>query len=191
MLTFITGPVRSGKSALAQRLAERSGRHVLFCATATIDADDEEWNARIERHRAERPKNWTVIETAVPQSAGLLAALAAAAENDTVVVDSLGTWIADMMGLHPLGTSVVEWNARIEGYAMQLDGVLEKCAADVVVVSEEVGWGVVPVHVSGRVFRDVIGRANRRLCARADRAYLLISGVALDLKKALPFETIG
>jgi adenosylcobinamide kinase/adenosylcobinamide-phosphate guanylyltransferase len=127
----------------------------------------------------------------VPQGSNLIDTLAAASGSDFVLVDSLGTWIADMMNQHPLGTSVVEWDDRIAAYAMQLDAALEACAADVVVVSEEAGWGVVPAHAAGRVFRDVIGRANRRLCARADRAYLLISGVALDLKKGLPFETIG
>jgi adenosylcobinamide kinase/adenosylcobinamide-phosphate guanylyltransferase len=191
VLTFITGPVRSGKSALAQRLAEHSGRHVVFCATAAIDVDDEEWSARIERHRAERPKSWAVIETALPQGTSLLDALAAASPNDFVVVDSIGTWLADVMGQHPLGTSVVEWHDRIESFALKLADALEKCPAEVVVISEEVGWGIVPVHVTGRVFRDVIGRTNRRLCAFAERAFLLVSGVALDLKKGLPSETIG
>lgn len=191
MLTFITGPVRSGKSALAQRLAEHSGRHVVFCATAAIDVDDEEWSARIERHRAERPKSWAVIETALPQGTSLLDALAAASPNDFVVVDSIGTWLADVMGRHPLGTSVVEWHDLIESFVLKLGDALEKCPAEVVVISEEVGWGIVPVHVTGRVFRDVIGRTNRRLCAFAERAFLLVSGVALDLKKGLPSETIG
>jgi adenosylcobinamide kinase/adenosylcobinamide-phosphate guanylyltransferase len=190
VLTFITGPVRSGKSALAQRLAERSGRHVVFCATATIDVDDEEWMARLARHRAERPKEWVLIETAVPQGTNLLDALAAAQPNDLVVVDSIGTWLAGVMGEHPLGTSVVEWHERIEGFAFELCDALEKCAADVVVISEEVGWGVVPAHATGRVFRDIVGRTNCRLCAFAERAYLLVSGVALDLKKEMPSETI-
>jgi len=183
VLTFITGPVRSGKSSLAQRLALRSGRPVVFCATATIDADDEEWSARIARHQAERPSEWTTIETSVPQGTDLFTALANAKSTQVVVVDSVGTWIADVMGRHPLGTSVVEWHDQIDGQALHLGDALEKCAADVIVISEEVGWGIVPVHVSGRVFRDVIGRTNQRLCAAAKEAYLVVSGVALDLKK--------
>jgi len=191
VLTFITGPVRSGKSSLAQRIAARSGRPVIFCATAAIDADDEEWSARIARHRAERPAVWTTIETAVPQSTGLLAVLRSAASSEIVIVDSLGTWLADLMGRHALGTSVVEWHDEIDAYASQLVDAVEGCAANLVVISEEVGWGVVPVHVSGRVFRDVIGRTNRRLCALAEQAYLVVSGVALDLKKGMPIESIG
>ncbi|MGA3036241.1 MAG: bifunctional adenosylcobinamide kinase/adenosylcobinamide-phosphate guanylyltransferase [Vulcanimicrobiaceae bacterium] len=183
MLTFITGPVRSGKSSLAQRLALRSGRHVIFCATATVDADDEEWSARIAQHQAERPKDWTTIETSVPQGTDVLTALANAASNQIVIVDSVGTWLADVMGKHPVGTSVVEWHDQIEGHALGLGDALEKCAADVIVISEEVGWGIVPVHVSGRVFRDVMGRTNQRLCAFAKEAFLVVSGVALDLKK--------
>ena len=183
MLTFITGPVRSGKSALAQRLAAQSGRQVVFCATAAIDVDDEEWSARIARHQAERPRDWTTIETAVPQGTDLLTALSDAAPNQIVIVDSIGTWVADIMGRHPLGTSVVEWHDQIESHAMHVISALETCRADVIVISEEVGWSVVPVHVSGRVFRDVMGRTNQRLCALAKHAYLVVSGAVLDLKK--------
>ena len=183
MLTFITGPVRSGKSALAQRLAVRSGRPVVFCATAALDADDEEWSARIARHQAERPSNWTTIETAVPGGTDLLTALAGAQPSQTVLVDSIGTWLADVMGRHPLGTSVVEWNDQIEAHASHLTNALEKCAADVIVISEEAGWGVVPVHVSGRVFRDVLGRTNQHLCAMSNDAFLVVAGAAIDLKK--------
>jgi adenosylcobinamide kinase/adenosylcobinamide-phosphate guanylyltransferase len=183
VLTFITGPVRSGKSSLAQRLASRSGRHVVFCATATVDADDEEWTARIAQHQAERPKDWTTIETAVPQGTDLRTALANAGSNQIVIVDSIGTWLADVMGKHPVGTSVLEWHHQIEGHASALSDALEKCSADVIVISEEVGWGVVPIHVTGRVFRDVMGRTNQRLCAFAKEAFLVVSGVALDLKK--------
>jgi adenosylcobinamide kinase / adenosylcobinamide-phosphate guanylyltransferase len=190
VLTLITGPVRSGKSAMAQRLAVRSGRHVIFCATATVDVDDEEWSVRIARHQAERPSGWTTIETAVPQGTDLFTALGKAQASQIVIVDSVGTWVADMMGRHPLGTSIVEWHAQIEGHALHLVSALEKSAADVIVISEEAGWGVVPVHVSGRVFRDVMGRTNQRLCAIAKEAYLVVSGVALDLKKGLPVDSI-
>ncbi|HEY1729361.1 MAG TPA: bifunctional adenosylcobinamide kinase/adenosylcobinamide-phosphate guanylyltransferase [Candidatus Baltobacteraceae bacterium] len=183
MLTFITGPVRSGKSALAQRLALRSGRGIVFCATAALDVDDEEWSARIARHQAERPSDWTTIETAVPGGKDLVTALDGAQANQIVVVDSIGTWLADVMGRHPLGTSVVEWHDQIEAHASRLTSTLEQCAADVIVISEEAGWGVVPVHVSGRVFRDVLGRTNQRLCAMANDAFLVVAGAAIDLKK--------
>jgi adenosylcobinamide kinase / adenosylcobinamide-phosphate guanylyltransferase len=183
VLTFITGPVRSGKSSLAQRLAASSGRRVIFCATATLDVDDEEWSARIARHQAERPSDWTTIETAIPGGTDLPAALAAATSTQIVVVDSIGTWLADIMGRHPLGTNVVDWSDQIEGHALRLNAVLEKSAADVIVVSEEVGWGIHPEHVAGRVFRDIIGRTNQRLCALATQAYLVVSGVSIDLKK--------
>lgn len=168
---------------MAQRLAVRSGRHVVFCATATLDVDDEEWSARIARHQAERPPEWTTIETAVPQGTDLLTALGNAEANQIVIVDSVGTWVAGMMAGHPLGTSVVEWHDQIENHAQRLIVALETCAADVIIISEEAGWGVVPAHISGRVFRDVLGRTNQSLCAMAKEAYLLVSGVALDLKK--------
>lgn len=169
---------------LAYRLAGRAGRPVIYCATATIDGDDAEWMARIERHRAERPREWVLVETAVPEEKDLIQALADARESQIVIVDSLGCWLADVMSRHPCGPDVVEWQSELEQRMMSLLNALERCAAEVIVVSEEVGWGIVPMHASGRVFRDVMGRAGQRLCAHAEHAYLVVSGVAIDLKNA-------
>ena len=119
----------------------------------------------------------------MPQSTDLLTALGNATSSEIVIIDSIGTWLADVMGRHPVGTSTVEWHDQIEGHALRLADVIASCAADVIAISEEVGWGVVPAHVSGRVFRDVMGRTNQRLCATAKEAHLVVSGMALDLKK--------
>jgi adenosylcobinamide kinase / adenosylcobinamide-phosphate guanylyltransferase len=190
VLTLITGPVRSGKSTLAQRLAAKSGKRVVFCATGMIDPDDPEWMARIERHRAERPKEWEVIETAVPGGTDLLQALTQAKAGEMLVIDSIGTWVSGVMGRHPRGTDIVAWQDQVEEETLRMLDVLESCAAEVVAVSEETGWDIHPVSAVGRVFRDVMGRTNRRLCARAQRAYLIVCGVALDLKKGAPVETL-
>jgi adenosylcobinamide kinase/adenosylcobinamide-phosphate guanylyltransferase len=192
VLTFITGPVRSGKSSLAQRLAISAGKGVIFAATAAWDDEDPEWTARIERHRAERPSEWRVIETAGRHGVDLAGALRTAKATDVVLIESLGTWISDVLArrAEQIGEDNVALLEGVEADAGRLIDAIDASAADVIVVSEEVGWGVVPAYPAGRVFRDVMGHANRRLCAAAGRAYLIVSGVALDLKGALQFEAL-
>lgn len=192
MLTFVTGPVRAGKSTLAERLAHASGRRVIYCATAARDDHDPEWILRIERHRAQRPGDWTVLETAGPHGVDLIATVCEANPATLLLIESLGTWVADLLGrrAETMGSDVVALHNDVDAEANRLILAIEACAADAIVVSEEVGWGIVPPYPAGRVFRDVMGRANQRLCAAAERAYLVVSGVALDLKKVLPFESL-
>jgi len=186
MLTFITGPVRAGKSTLAERLACACRLPVIYCATAARDDDDPEWTTRIERHRARRPDAWKVIETAGPQGVDLLDTLRSASDASCLLIESLGTWVGDVLGRHAEVLSddpVALYNAT-DSETIQLIEAILNCTAEVLVVSEEVGWGVVPPYPSGRVFRDVMGRANQRLAAAAQRAYLVVSGIAIDLNKA-------
>jgi adenosylcobinamide kinase/adenosylcobinamide-phosphate guanylyltransferase len=192
VLTFITGPVRAGKSTLAQRLAEASRRRVIYCATAAWDEDDPEWRSRIERHRAERPAEWQLVETAGPRGADLMQRLREAERPSLILIESLGTWVADVLtrGAQTLGGDIVRLHAAVEAETNRLLDAIEACEAEVIVVSEEVGWSVVPPYPAGRVFRDVMGRANQRLCAVAARAYLLVCGVALDLKQAQAAENL-
>jgi adenosylcobinamide kinase / adenosylcobinamide-phosphate guanylyltransferase len=184
MLTFITGPVRSGKSTLAERLARAAGFSVTYCATAARDDGDAEWVLRLDRHRAQRPPEWQVIETSGPHGTDLVALLREASGDRCFLVESLGTWIGDAIGrgAETLGTDSAALSREVESEAERLVDAIVRCAADIVVVSEEVGWGVVPPFPSGRIFRDVVGRANQRLAAAAARAYLVVSGVAIDLK---------
>ena len=188
MLTFITGPVRSGKSNFAERFARDSGRAVTYCATAARDDSDPEWIVRIERHRAQRPAEWKLVESAGPQGVDLVRLLCEIDTQRLVMVESLGTWVADQLGRRAatLGTDSVGLHNDVQNETNRLLDALAECRADAIVVSEEVGWGVVPANPAGRIFRDVMGRANQRLCAAAERAYLVVSGVAIDLKKGLP-----
>ena len=188
MLTFITGPVRSGKSTLAERFAHEAKRPVIYCATAARDDADPEWIVRIERHRAQRPGEWTLLETAGPHGIDLIETICKVEPDRVVMIESLGTWVADLLGrrAETLGTDVLALAKDVETETTRLLEAILGCAAELIVVSEEVGWGIVPAFSSGRVFRDVMGRANQRLCAAAKRAYLVISGVAFDLKAAMP-----
>jgi len=184
MTVFITGPVRSGKSEFAKRLVLERGGPVLFVATARVDPSDREFVARVERHKRDRPAGWTTIESAGPPRLDLVALIAQAPAGTTVIVDSVGTWLADYL---------IEMEARaereplralaeLEALAQPLVDLLTRPHGDVIFVSEETGWGIVPATPLGRVFRDALGRLTSALAASADAAYLLVAGYALDLK---------
>ena len=174
---LITGPVRSGKSRFAERLARERGGEIVFVATARRDPGDLEWEARIERHRRERPPDWKVVETAVDGAPSLEVLVRDASGAQTLIVDSLGTWLADRMLAEPDPSA-------LEASANAVAGALIACRAHAIVVGEETGWGIVPAYASGRVFRDVLGRAQQRLAAGSLAAYLVVAGFALDLRRA-------
>ena len=176
-LILILGGARSGKSAHAEQLARERGGAVLFVATAT--AGDEEMARRIAAHRAARPATWRTLEA--PQGVG--AAVEASGDRAaTVVVDCLTLLVSNLLLLHEAAGE--EAVAREVG--AEIDAVLravEASAATWIVVSNEVGMGLVPSYPLGRWYRDLLGRVNARVAARADRAYLLVAGLALDLKR--------
>ena len=181
---FVTGPVRSGKSDLAVRLARESGARVTFVATAARDASDPEWCARLDRHARERPADWATLETCEMEPASLIAALGGAAPSDFWIFDALGTWLATRVFARAAAIehdyAAVE--AALEDEASALADALGAFAGTVVVVGEQVGWDVVPERATARLFRDVLGRMERRIAARADRAVLLVAGLPLELK---------
>ena len=168
-LTFLLGGARSGKSALAVRLASDWEGPVTFLATAEA-RDDGELAARIARHRLERPRGWRTIE----EPLDLIGELERAPEPAFLVVDCLTFWAA---------------NAVEAGWS---DEDVERAAADAaalaagrpsptVVVSNEIGMGVVPATPLGRSFRDLLGRVNAVFAANADRTCLVVAGRTLEL----------
>jgi len=171
MLTLLTGPVRSGKSTFALALARESGKTPIYVATAAIDPSDAEMTERVERHRAERGAMRAIEtnESLGPRLADVLGTLNA---GEIAIVDSLGTW---------LSTYVVAGDP-LEPRVAELLAALGSMRGDAVVVAEETGWGVVPPYPLGRTFRDALGRATAALAGRADRAYLVVAGFAVDLQ---------
>src|SRR5262245_28695555 len=170
-IIFIGGGVRSGKSELALKLARRSGRRRVFVATA--EAHDGEMGERIARHRATRGADFETLEEPlkVPE---LLSRL----ENvDVVVIDCLTLWLANLL---LRGDSQADIRTNVEALA----GVLERRVFDAVVVTNEVGMGVVPDSELGRAFRDIAGLAHQRLARVADEVYFGVLGTALRLKPA-------
>jgi len=173
MLTFLIGGARSGKSTLAVQLGERFGGPVTFVATA--EAFDDDLAARITRHRDERPSTWTTIEEPVD----LAAAVRSVADDSMVIVDCLTVWLANL-AVRVMPTEQILRSAQ--------DMVDELCArrargaAPAVVVSNEVGMGIVPDNEPSRSFRDELGRVNQLVAAAADTTLLLVAGRAVKLE---------
>ena len=165
---LLLGGARSGKSSLAVRLARESGRSVTFVATAT--PDDEEMAARIARHRAERPPEWTLLEEPV----ALAGAVGGAAGGAALVVDCLSLWVANVMA--------AGWSdAEVEREAREAAVSAAARDALTVAVSNEVGLGIVPVDPLARRYRDVLGRVNAAWAAAADRSAFVVAGMVLPL----------
>ncbi|MGZ4154042.1 MAG: bifunctional adenosylcobinamide kinase/adenosylcobinamide-phosphate guanylyltransferase [Actinomycetota bacterium] len=167
-LVVVLGGARSGKSAFAQRLAAATDAAVTVIATA--EARDDEMAERIARHRAARPTAWTTVE----EPLDVAGALAAAPAHACVVLDCLTLWVSNALG--------AGWPAeRIEREADRAAALARDRIAPTLVVSNEVGMGLVPMTELGRSFRDVQGRVNAAFCAVADRAVLIVAGRMLDL----------
>lgn len=183
-VVFITGPVRSGKSALGVRLARESQRDVTYVATAAGAPEDAEWRARLTRHVLDRPASWRTVETATMSPEAQLALFRDAAPDTCLLVDALGTWlsarIATRIDLLEIDYSVLQ--SHIDHETREFADALLASPAYVVVVSEQIGWDVVPEAPSARLFRDALGRMVQRLAKHAASAYLVVAGYALDLR---------
>lgn len=174
-LTLLLGGARSGKSRLAVDLAAASGRPVLVIATA--EALDEDMAERIRRHRAQRPSAWRTVEEPVEVEA----VLGAAPEDACILIDCLTLWVANLLG----GGSTDEDVAARAGTAADLAA---HRTSGTVVVSNEVGSGIVPVNAAARRYRDLLGVVNSIWAERADRAALVVAGRVLRLDGAGSLE---
>lgn len=169
-LILVTGPARSGKSEWAEHLAEKSAKSVVYLATAQEIVDDVEWQTRIERHQQRRPTSWQT--QLVPIELGK--AICAAASTECLLIDSLGTWLANL-----LEQDEILWEQTLK----ELLTSLIDTTSDVILVSEETGWGVVPAYPIGRTFRDRLGRLTREVGAIATLTYLVTAGHVLNLSQ--------
>jgi adenosylcobinamide kinase/adenosylcobinamide-phosphate guanylyltransferase len=165
--TFILGGARSGKSRFAQMLAEQSGLTCIYLATA--EARDNEMAARIARHRQDRGPHWRTIEAPLDLS-GAIADLGHT--GSILLVDCLTLWLSNILGA---GHDPVPETERL------LDA-LGRCRAETILVSNEVGLGIVPETRLGRDFRDHAGLLHQRVAAHADRVALMVAGLPLWVK---------
>ena len=183
-LILILGGARSGKSAFAEKLARR-GRRVLFLATA--EARDQDMKRRIAAHRQRRPADWDTLE----EPLHLVAALRPVLDRyDTILLDCLTLWVSNLLLDEPVQA---EEDSRIPDFARELLDLIAESPASWILVSNEVGQGIVPSSALGRAYRDALGRVNQVVASRADRVYLMTAGLALELKSlgARPFSVSG
>jgi adenosylcobinamide kinase/adenosylcobinamide-phosphate guanylyltransferase len=171
-IVVVTGPARSGKSEWAETLAIQSQQAVIYIATAiatpTQGSEDTEWEERIQKHQQRRPQNWETLE--VPSE--LSGAIASAKPNSCLLVDSLGTWVANLL---------VQDDQTWEKTVSEFIETVELVACDLIFVAEETGWGIIPAYSSGRIFRDRLGNLVRRLGVIAHDVYLVTGGYVLNL----------
>jgi len=183
-VTLVTGPVRSGKSRYVVAMAQSSNLRVSYVATAIRADDDAEWHSRLTRHVHDRPASWELIESASLPHETLIALFRDATSEQCIIVDALGTWIAARIATHidVLERDFAAFEAQMDAEAAELARAMLESRAQVIVVAEEVGWDIVPVAASARLFRDVVGRMKQRLGAQADGVFLVVCGYALDLR---------
>ncbi|MGI4876877.1 MAG: bifunctional adenosylcobinamide kinase/adenosylcobinamide-phosphate guanylyltransferase [Janthinobacterium lividum] len=165
--TLFIGGARSGKSRLAQRAAEATGGELVFIATA--QAFDDEMRDRIKRHRSDRDARWRTVESPfeLPE-----AILLEARAGRTLLIDCLTLWASNVM--------LAELDADAAG--AKLVAAIASATGTIVLVTNEVGWGIVPDNALARQFRDVAGRLNQQVAAAVDDVRLVVAGIAMRLK---------
>jgi len=179
---LVTGGAKSGKSKFAEDLAGESGKKVIYLATATVE--DEEMACRVERHRIRRPPDWETVEEPL-DVAGVIGKYNA--RDNLILVDCLalhltnlllktGRWEEDNFIFSP------EDEERVLSNIQRLGAVIDKSECDVIMVTNEIGWGLVPAYPLGRIYRDLLGAANQRLTRQADYVFLVTCGLAMEIK---------
>jgi adenosylcobinamide kinase/adenosylcobinamide-phosphate guanylyltransferase len=180
---LVIGGARSGKSTFAQELARKMEVPVLFVATA--EAGDEDMQQRIENHKRERPVNWRTLETT--QHVGNRIELEAG-NIQVIILDCITLLVNNIFNLYSeqdleqIEESVLE--NRVTAEINELIECTRKVDASFIIVSNEVGLGLVPGNRIGRLYRDLLGRANQRLAGMADEVYLMVAGLPMKIKPA-------
>ncbi|MBN2462828.1 MAG: bifunctional adenosylcobinamide kinase/adenosylcobinamide-phosphate guanylyltransferase [Dehalococcoidia bacterium] len=174
-IILLLGGARSGKSHYAQQLAMELGGEVLFVATG--EALDEEMQARIAEHKKDRPPNWRTLE--MPTGIGKVIEKGIG-DAKVVIIDCLTLLISNLLHDEP---EYPEAEKRVLSEINQLIAVMDKLNASFVIVSNEVGMGLVPGTKLGRIYRDLLGKANQLLASHATEVYLMVACLPVQVKK--------
>lgn len=183
MIHLVIGGARSGKSAFAEKQALESGLRVTYIATA--QAQDGEMERRVAHHRARRPAAWASVEEPVKLADTLRAH---AAPDACVIVDCLTLWLSNLFFAGAAARQAEAGEAiacpLLAGETQALFDALPQLPGRVILVSNEIGWGVVPMHPVSRLFADEQGRLNQRVAAVSDSVTLVAAGLPLELKSS-------
>jgi len=178
---LVTGGARSGKSHFAQELAEKSGKTVLFVATAT--AGDEEMRQRIAEHRKTRPASWSTLEATTHIGRQITDNIGGA---ETVIVDCITLLINNILlqydDIDDDNFNALTMEKEITTEINELTDCIDRTNADFLIVTNEVGLGLVPANKTGRLYRDLLGKANQLLARHCNEVYLLVAGMPLLIK---------
>lgn len=182
-LILITGGARSGKSTLAENKAKELGKNILYVATAT--AFDDEMKQRIKLHRQQRPQNWQTVEAYKDLGNNIGKHIK---NVDGVLLDCVTVMITNLM-MDEMSDfdnikdcEAVEFEAVVESEISKIIEFSKSIDKTIIIVTNEVGMGIVPFYASTRLFRDVAGRANQKLAFAADEVYLCTCGIPLKIK---------
>ncbi len=176
-LIFITGGARSGKSNLAMEIAAKEGGEVAYIATA--EALDKEMRERIEKHKSERPPAWETYEEPLKVRA-LVDRLSL--QKKVILIDCLTLLTSNLLLSQENRVEDPKWQEEILGEIKKLAELSSEVTAQVIIISNEVGMGLVPPNPLGRVYRDILGRANSIMADKADEVFIMISGIPLKIK---------
>ena len=177
-IILVTGGARSGKSVFAERYIERHARNVAYIATAQIY--DQEMRARVDRHQARRPSHWRTYEAPLHADQVLCEA---ASQADAILFDCLTLYTSNLLlASEELGDAEARFSFVMREIKKLIHSAQE-AGKTVVFVTNEVGMGIVPDNPLAREYRDLAGIANQKIAAEADEVYLVVSGLAVELKK--------
>ncbi len=170
-IVLFTGGARSGKSSRAEQYAARLSEQVVYIATA--EARDDEMRLRIDAHRRRRPAGWHTVE----QPLSVASTLLTIEPGRVVLIDCLSLLISNLLLAHEDDPAPV-----VEAEIAQLAAAAQKRELTLIVVTNEVGMGIVPAYLLGRLYRDLLGRANQYIAAVAAEVYLCVCGIPVDLR---------
>ena len=176
-LTLILGGARSGKSSYAQSLAEETGKSVTFLATA--QALDDEMSARIQKHRAERPPNWETLEIPLDISSHV-----EQIKTEVVILDCITLLVTNLL-MQFVKDDLVDEAPFTQALQKEVDELIAKIRTgkqDWIIISNELGLGLVPPYQMGRVYRDWLGWANQQLARAADKVIFMVAGIPTVIK---------
>ena len=174
-LTLILGGARSGKSSFVEKIARDSGKSVLYIATAA--AGDDEMAERIRNHQASRPAGWQTLECPFDIGRHLDAPPA-----EVVIVDCITLLVSNILLSFPEDTPEKTVTNKVSIEVDELIGTQSRLGGQWLVVSNEVGLGLVPPYPQGRIYRDLLGRANQTLARAAERVILMVAGIPMVIK---------